>query len=191
MPSTPELDTWIGEVSSEFNELSPSQARVLAWYSYGMAMTRQCGQTVVSLFLALLLEMSWVNLRQRLREWNYESAAKRGAHRRAVAVEAQFAGLLGLLLKHWDRPKRVVLVLDVTYLRERHTILAVSVVYRGCAIPVAWRILRGETAGSWHPMWVALLQTLAPVVPPECAVWVLGDAGLYSKRLYQAITDLT
>lgn len=190
MPSTTELDTWIGEVSSELRELSTSQARVLAWYSYGMALTRQCGQTMVGLFLALLLETSWVNLRQRLREWNYEVEAKRGQQRRAVAVQGQFVGLLRFILKHWVAPKRLVLVLDVTYLRDRHTILAVSVVYRGCAIPVAWRILRGEMAGAWHPVWVDLLQTLAPAVPPSCAVWVLGDAGLYSKRLYEAITFL-
>lgn len=180
----------MSEVSSQLQQLSPAQARVLALYSYGMAMTRQCGQTVVGMFLALVLELPFVNLRQRLREWNYEVEAKRGKQRRALDVQAQFGGLLRFILGHWTDPKRLVLVLDVTYLRDRHTILAVSVVYRGCAIPVAWRVLPGEAAGEWHPLWVQLLSTLHPAVPPRCQVWVLGDAGLYSKRLFEVIRQL-
>jgi len=187
MPSQNELDCWIDEVSSAFVGLSRTQARVLALYSYGMAMVCQCGLTTVSYFIAELFGMKWEAVRRRLREWTYEADAKRGTKRQSVAVEAQFAPLLSWVMSHWSDKRRLVLVLDVTYLRQRHTILTVSVVYGGSAIPVAWQVLRGETAGAWHPLWVELLSRLGPAVPGGCQVWVLCDAGLYSKRLFEQI----
>lgn len=189
MPSPDELDYWMDEVSTVFTRMSTCQARVLALYSYGMALTQRCGQSVIVTFLGLLLDIPLSNLRQRLREWNYDAEDKRGRQRQAVAVEQHFAALLAWVLHAWERPKRVVLALDVTYLRDRHTILVVSVVYRRCAIPVAWRVLPARQKGEWHPLWLALLASLAAVIPKGCAVGVLCDEGLYSKRLFEAITQ--
>ena len=187
MPSQSELDCWIDEVSSAFPGLSRTQARVLALYSYGMAMLCQSGLTTVSYFVAELLGMKWEAVRRRLREWSYEAEAKRGQQRCGVDVAAQFGPLLRWVMSHWRDKRRLVLTMDVTYLRQRHTILAVSVVYGGSAIPVAWKVMWGETPGSWHVLWVELLRQLAAAVPAGCQVWVLCDEGLYSKRLYQVI----
>jgi hypothetical protein len=167
--------------------MSRTQARVLALYSYGMAMTQHSGQTIVSTFLSLLLGHAVGNLRQRLREWTYEGTHKRGAKRRTVEVQGHFACLLRLIVRYWRAPKQLVLALDVTYLRDRYTILTVSVVYRQCAIPVAWRVLSGNPKGEWHPMWLALLACIQPVDNLPRRVWVLCDCGLYSKRLFEAI----
>lgn len=187
MPYPTELDYWTEEVSTGFGQMSRTQAKVLALYSYGMAMTQHSGQTIVSTFLGLLLGQSIANLRQRLREWTYEGTQKRGEKRRTVAVAGHFGNLLSLILGYWWRPKQVVLALDVTYLRDRHTILTVSVVYRGCAIPVAWHILKGNQQGEWHPLWVDLVQRLQQTVGLPKRVWVLCDRGLYSKRLFEII----
>ena len=159
MPYPEELDYWTAEVSTEFSQLSKTQAQVLALYSYGMVMTQRCGQTIIVTFLGMLLGIPIQNLRQRLREWNYESQQKRGEKRQAIQVEAHFGSLLGLILGYWHKKTRLVLALDVTYLRDRHTILVVSVVYRGCAIPVAWRVLKSNEKGQWHLIWVHLWRT--------------------------------
>lgn len=190
MPYPEELDYWTAEVSTEFSQLSKTQAQVLALYSYGMVMTQRCGQTIIVTFLGMLLGIPIQNLRQRLREWNYESQQKRGEKRQAIQVEAHFGSLLGLILGYWHKKTRLVLALDVTYLRDRHTILVVSVVYRGCAIPVAWRVLKSNEKGQWHPIWVHLLETLSPAFPHECHLVVLCDRGLYSKRLFEVIRSL-
>jgi hypothetical protein len=188
MPSRTELDYWVEEVSTAFSSLSRSQASVLALYSYGIMITSQCGQTIVSSFLAELLQVRWHAMRQRLREWLYDASDKRGTQRQEVDVQKLFGPLLRWLLSHWRTASRLTLVLDVTYLRQRHTLLVASVVYRGCAVPVAWHIMRGETPGAWHPLWVNLLDTLSQAVPSRCQVWVLCDEGLYSKRLFGYIT---
>ena len=67
------------------------------------------------------------------------------------------------------------------------TAIVISVVYRGCAIPVAWRILRANQRGAWMDPIVELLQALAPAVPREMTVVVLCDRGLASPKLWKQI----
>jgi hypothetical protein len=182
-----EVKQWYEEVSRQMAHLSKTQAMVLTLYSFGMVMTGRCGMTTIVSFLSLLLAVSPANLRQRLREWNYEAGHKRGAKRQAIEVRLSFAPLLGWILRDWVGTTQVVLALDVSYLGERLTILAISVVYRGCAIPVAWRILWGNTSGEWHPLWVELMGLLKAAIPPHYTVFALTDRGLYSKRLFQVL----
>ena len=182
-----ELEQWCGEVSSNLPHLSKSLAMVLSLYSFGMVMTGRCGLTTIVTFLSLLLGKDPGNLRQRLREWNYEASQKRGDKRREVLVSASFAPLLRWVLRDWPARCPLVLAMDVTYLGDRLTVLAISVVYRGCAIPVAWRILQGNIKGDWHPQWVNLITCLCPAIPRRWRVYVLSDRGLYSKRLFQVL----
>jgi hypothetical protein len=88
----------------------------------------------------------------------------------------------------WKSEKRQLpLVMDATSLGNRWTILAVSVVLSGCAIPVAWKVLPAEQEGSWRPYWEGLLGALGEVVPHEWEVIVLADRGLYARWLWEAI----
>jgi hypothetical protein len=73
---------------------------------------------------------------------------------------------------------------------KRFTVLCISVVYRGCAIPVAWKIVKAEEKGSWKPHWMGLLTPIHQTVPPEWMVIVMSDRGLYAPWLYQHIVSL-
>jgi hypothetical protein len=181
-----ELKQWVGEVSTHLPNLSKSQAMVLALYSFGMVMTKTCGQTTITLFLSQWIGQAPSTLRQRLREWTYDPEAKSGTKRRAVDPSACFAPLLSWLLSYWTS-QQVVLALDATYLGSRFMILAVSVVYKGGGIPVAWYVLPGEAKREWHPLWVHLLHHIQSALPIRYEVYVLTDRGLASKRLFQVI----
>ena len=61
--------------------------------------------------------------------------------------------------------------------------IVISVLYRSCAIPVAWRIPRATQRGSWMDPIVELLRELAPAVPKDITVIVLCDRGLTSPKL--------
>lgn len=175
-------------VSRHMPQLSKPQAVTLALFSFGMVMTRRCGITTVTHFLALLTGKTPGSLRQRLREWCYDAPDKRGAGRQEIDVTASFAPLLGWIVSWWQKGERqLVLALDATSLRQTFTVLAVSVVYRGCAIPVAWTIVRGTEAGSWQPHWLGLLALLRPAMPKRWRVLVLTDRGLYARWLFAAI----
>ena len=59
------LLSWTAIVSTHMPHLSQPQARVLALWSYGIAMTRSCGRLTVATFLALLLGQKVATLEQR------------------------------------------------------------------------------------------------------------------------------
>jgi Transposase DDE domain len=187
MPLPQELEYWSEEVSIAFPNLSKPQAQVLALYSYGMTMTKNCGQTIVCVFLALLLHIKSATIRQRLKEFSYEAERKRGAKRCEVCVEEQFEFLLKWVLQQWPDKKKVIFGADVTYLKDRQTILTVSGLYAHTALPVAWKVLAGNAKGEWHPLWLELLAQLAPALPQGIQVIILFDRGLYSQRLFTVV----
>jgi hypothetical protein len=100
----------------------------------------QCGgMTTIVSWLATVLACPNVNLRHRLREWGYDAQDKAGGNRAELDLAACFAPLMGWISSRWaDRPSRLALVLDASTVASRFTVLASSVQYRGCALPVAW-----------------------------------------------------
>ena len=124
---------------------------------------------------------------QRLREWYPYPEQKSGKKRRELEVATCFGPLLRWVVRLIQvmpgEKCRLALALDATSLRNRWTILAISVLVAGCAIPVAWKVLPAEQEGSWRPHWEALLKLLGPSVPQEWEVIVLADRGLYARWL--------
>jgi hypothetical protein len=154
-----------------------------------MVLARSCALTAVSLFLAKGLERKPNTVRQQLREWCYEAKAKRGGPRQEVAVESCFAPLLGWVLSWWEGTQ-LALAVDATTLGQRFGVLVVSVVYRGCAIPVAWTVLPATEKHAWRGEWLGMLRQVRVVVPRRFFVIVLADRGLYARWLFQRIVRL-
>lgn len=185
------LSQWVETVSIHMPHLSQPVATVLALWSFGLVMTKSCGLTTVAGFLADLLEQQENTVRQRLREWYCDAADKRGQKRRQLAVADSFVPLIRWVLSAWPSDeKRLALAMDATTLAQLFTVLTVSVVYRGCAIPVAWVIVPAMAKSAWKPHWLALFQRLQGSIAPDWTVIVLADRGLYAHWLYQQIVHL-
>ena len=60
----------------------------------------------------------------------------------------------------WEGKKELALSLDASTLGERFTVLNISVMYRGCGISIAWKIIPAMQEGEWRPYWEELLATL-------------------------------
>lgn len=135
-----QLSEWTTTVSTNLPQLSKPQVTVLALWSFGMAFTRSCGRGTVATFLALLLEKKCNTLEQRLYDWCLDAQDKAGGKRQAIDVTTCFVPLLQWIVRLWSS-QQLALAIDASSLGDRFTVLAVSVVYRGCAIPVAWTIL--------------------------------------------------
>ena len=188
MPHPEELKRLNAEITSHMGHLSKSLLYVLSLYVLGMVIMRHCGQSQIAYLLSELMGCKLGTMKHRLRELMYEAQAKCGDKRQEIDVSQCFAPLLSWVLsKFTDEPKQVVLALDATYLTNRFTILAVSVVVAGCAIPVAWHIRTTTQQGKWNPIWITLLTQLAPALPKGWQVFVLSDSGLYSKILYRKL----
>jgi hypothetical protein len=163
---------------------------VLGLLSYGILLFNGCGMSRLSHGLAKIEQVPTGRLRQRLREFSYEAEAKRGKKRREVKVEDCFADLLRGVLRGWQGKKELVLAIDASTLGERFTVLSISVMYRGCGMAIAWKIIEAGQEGEWRPYWEGLLAALEGGVPGDWKVIVMADRGLYAPWLYRAIQRL-
>lgn len=170
--------------------LSKAEAQVLGLLSFGILMLNGCGISRLSNGLAKIEQVPAGRLRQRLREFCYEAGAKRGKKRREVKVEGCFADLLRAVLRGWEGKKELALAMDAMTLGERFTVLSISVMYRGCGIPIAWKIIPAMQEGQWRPHWEGLLAALEGVVPSDWKVILMADRGLYAPWLYRGIQRL-
>lgn len=189
MSRHPGFYTWADTVASHFPQLSKPQALILALWSFGMVIAKSCSLTAVADSLAGLFGQSFGTVRERLRDMYRESDAKSGKKRSQLDLNVCWAPWLAWVLEGWSN-KQVAIAIDATTLGERFVVLAVSVLYRGCAVPVAWKILPAKGKHPWKPEWLALLKHFKSTIPPDWVVIVLADRGLYAKWLFLAITSL-
>jgi len=165
--------------------LRPSQVQGLAlWVGATILARSSCQSAVVGALQTL--GFRWHTARQYLREWLYDGADRAAPCRVQLEVETCFAPLLRWVLAWWEGTE-LTLAIDPTAKGEALVALVVSVVYRGLAIPVAWRLKPGGQPGAWMPDLCDLLDRLGPVVPSDMTVRVLCDRGLQSPRLWAAI----
>lgn len=185
-----ELRKWTRTVIEKMPHLSKSQAVVLAMWSFGIVMTQSSGLTTVSVFLAELLGKKENTVRQQLREWlrDAKDKTKTKDGRATLDVTSCFSPLLSWIVSLWpESEKRLALAADASTLSDRFTVLAISVVYRGCGIPIAWKIVEATKPGSWKPHWQELFGYVSQTVPADWFVIVTTDRGLYADWLYEQI----
>ncbi len=183
------FDQWLRTITTHLPHLSKPQAMVLALWSFGMVLARSCALTAVSQMLAKGMQRKEQTVRQQLRAWYDDARRTRGPKRQELRVETCFAPLLGWVVSWWQGTQ-LALAIDATSLGQRFVVLAVSVVYRGCAIPVAWVILPAGAKHAWRREWLRLLRLLRPAIPRSWTVIVLADRGLYAPWLFRRITRL-
>src|SRR2546426_2389926 len=183
------LSQWTDCVSTNMPHLTKPQATVLALWSYGIACTRCCGRLALATFLGLLLTMKVANVEQRLYEWCLDAEDKAGTKRTSLDVSICFVPLLRWIVRLWTT-SQIALSVDATSLGDRFVVLAICVVYRGCAIPVAWTILPAGQKGAWRREWLRMLRELRVAIPPDWTVLVLADRGLYAPWLFRRIVRL-
>ena len=154
------FDQWLTTIMHYLPHVSKPQATVLALWSFGRVLARSCALTAISTGM----QRKEQTVRQQLREWYDDAQRQRGPKRQALRVESCFAPLLGWVVCWWQGTQ-LALALAATTLGQRFVVLAVSVVYRGCAIPVAWVILPAGAKHAWRCEWLRLLRLLRQPFP--------------------------
>jgi hypothetical protein len=180
-----QLDAVLAE---QLPDLRPAQRRGLALWVEGTVLAQSGCQDAVVNALAPLGHAPHAT-RQQLREWTYDGSERAAPCATSLDVAGCFAPLLRWVLTWWEG-EDLPLAIDATSLGTRWVVIAISVLYRGTTIPVAWHVKAGPGRGPWIAPVQDLLVQLAPVVPPEMTVLVMTDRGLWSPRLWRSITAL-
>ncbi|WP_097650745.1 transposase [Candidatus Chloroploca asiatica] len=192
MTRLPGLSQWNDMVSTHLPHLTRPQTWGLTCWSMGIIVAQRAGLLMVAVVMAALLDRTVTATRGCLRDWYLDGkdkqGAKHGSKRRTLEVASCFAPLLRWVI-HLSPAgtHQIALAMDASTLGQRFTVLSIHVVIRGCAIPIAWKIVRATAQGAWRPHWETLFQDLTGSTPDGWTVIVLADRGLYAKWLYDAI----
>ena len=182
---------WMKIVSKNMSHLSLPQVSGLATWSFGMVMTQSSSISRVSELIAKLNNEKSNTVRQRLKEWYQEKEAKKGKKRTELIVSDCFVPLLKWIISLLpSENKQLPLAIDATNIKQVFTVLSLNVLYQGCSIPIAWKIVIGTEKGSWKPYWRELLKTFKSVIPSDWLVIVTADRGLYARWLFEEIVNI-
>jgi hypothetical protein len=195
MPHPHGLSQWHDCGSTHLPHLSVPQHTALARWSFGIVLAHSCGLASGATLGAMLLHQSAQTVRERLRERRRPAERKRGASqggkRRDLDVTACFAPLLRWVIQLLPTDCRTLAVaMDASTLGRGFTILNISVVIRGSAVPIAWTIVAATAKGAWQPHWKRLFGALRGVTPVDWTVIVLADRGMDARWLFHTITAM-
>jgi hypothetical protein len=169
MNSAKVLYHWSAEVSKSFTALSKPEASALSAFSLGVARAESCTLSRVAEALP------WVGKADTV-----ERRLQRFLDNDKIQLQAGCENLAGWVLSNLIFAGRtLVLLVDETTLAEHLKVMAVSLAYRGRAMPLAWWCYHEEH----YPMkQVQLIDTLlgwiAPHIPPGYEVLVQADRGI-------------
>ena len=167
--------------------LRESQSKGLTLWVYGAILAGSGCQSAVAVSLSFVAGFN--TMRQYLREWLYDGADRSNPCLTQLDVSVCFVPLMRWVLELW-KSDTLALAIDPTMKGDRLAALVISVVYRSCAIPVAWRIMPANKRGEWMEPIADMLRTVSEAVPEEMTVVVMCDRGLRSRRLWDQTVSL-
>ena len=144
----------------------------LVWAITGLCLT----QTVRLSAWAEVLESRRQHAARRIRRFS------RWLHHPAIVPSHWYQPVVLSALSNWSADQRWYIALDTTVLSP-FVLIRASLIYRGRALPLTWRVLRHPSAqvsfDAYHPV----LEQLCALVPPGQRVPLLADRGFAHERL--------
>lgn len=140
MSRLPELYQWRAEIAKHFPHLSQPVAMGLALWNLGMIVVRSCSLSAIADWWPCQLGQPFQTVGERLRDTDREAEAKAGAHRAELDLGPCWAPWLNWVLAGWSGA-HLALALDAPPLGQRFALLVISVLYRGCAVPIKWKVV--------------------------------------------------
>lgn len=113
----------------------------------------------------------------------------RWLHNPKIEAPAIYRPLIRTALQAYAGEK-MVLALDTSQLWERFVLIRLSLIYRGRAVPVVWKVLASGSATVGYEAYAALLERAAEVLPENAQVLFLADRGFVHLGLLRKVRDL-
>src|SRR5437762_4514903 len=120
-----------------------------------------------------------------------ESRAKRFARwfdNDHILEEMYFLPYADILLRHFAL-QTLVLVMDGSVAGRGCMALMLHVVYKGRALPLAWRVRQGPKGHCPEDLHIAMVELVSKLIPEGASVVFLGDGEFDGTRLQHTMQD--
>ena len=173
MENTPYLyDTLVRVLSQHANWLDLRHLKTLAWMMVGLINSYSISLGAWTPFVISRAQYSQSTVR-RFRRWLDNDK---------IEVQTLYGPLIQQALGGWVG-KRLFVALDTSMLWDTYCIVRLSVISRGRAVPVVWYVLEHGSAAVAYPVYKALLDEAAKLLPRSCQVVFLADRGFADTQL--------
>jgi hypothetical protein len=105
-----------------------------------------------------------------------------------ILEEVYFLPYADVLLRHLAL-QTLVLVMDGSGVGRGCTALMIHVIYKGRALPLAWRVRQAPKGHFPEELHIALVDLISGLIPAEVQVVLLGDGEFDGTRLQQTLQD--
>src|SRR6266702_6492297 len=105
-----------------------------------------------------------------------------------ILEDVYFLPYADVLLRHLAL-QTVVLVMDGSGVGRGCAALMIHVIYKGRALPLAWRVRQGPKGHCPEDLHIALVELVSGLVPEGASVVFLGDGAFDGIRLQQTMQD--
>jgi hypothetical protein len=114
---------------------------------------------------------------------------RRWLHNPRVRPVKFYFPLLLAALRDWPSDEKLYLALDTSDLHNGYILIRLSLVYRGRAVPIAWRVIQHNSASVSYRDYKGLLHMALLVLPSGCPVILLADRGFVHAELVKFARD--
>jgi hypothetical protein len=172
MEGTPCLyDTLVVVLSQHQNWVDLRHLKTLAWMIVGLIQAGRSSLTAWAPYVHSRAVFAQSTVR-RFTRW---------LENERIEVHALYGPLLQQALAEWGH-QLVYLALDTSTLWNTYCVVRLSLVFRGRAIPIVWKVLDHPSSSVAYAVYQDLLDKVAELLPFGCTVVFTADRGFGSCR---------
>lgn len=118
-----------------------------------------------------------------------ERQLSRWLHNAKIKPAVVYRDLVTAALLPWVE-QTALLALDSSVLWEKYVIVRVALIYRGRALPLAWKVLEQGSASVSFVNYASILEEASRLLPRSCQAILLADRGFVDVDLMQLAVRL-
>jgi len=116
---------------------------------------------------------------------SHQRRFQRWFHNAHIEPGAFYRALLQAALATWVLGTRVYVALDTSVLPGGYVLIRTALIYRGRAIPIAWRVFQHGSATVGYTDYQVVLAQTRTALPPDLVVVLLADRGFLHRQLVE------
>ena len=128
------------------------------------------------------------NIPERAKPESRVKRLSRWVDNKGIREEVYFLPYADILLRHLAL-ETVVLVMDGSSVGRHCTALMIHVIYKGRALPLAWRVRQGAKGHFPEELHIALIELIEGLIPAGTQVVFLGDGEFDGIKLQGTVED--
>jgi Transposase DDE domain len=180
MESTPRLHATIVHVLSQHrNWLDHRHLKTLAWMIVGLLQSRVISLTAWPPYVQSRAVYAQ-SLVRRFDRW---------LHNQRIDVPGLYGPLIQQAIAEWGTHV-LYLALDTSLLWDTYCMVRLSIIYRGRAIPMVWKVLQHPSSSVAYESYQDLLDRAALLLPLHSQVVFLADRGFADTHLMDHLRQL-